>query len=46
MNIGTRDVKKIRTRGYPQIKPVTGRKRILKIDTRYPCVRVFFIPAC
>jgi len=42
----TRDVKKICTCGYPQIKPATSRKRILKIDTRYPRVGVFFIPAC
>ena len=41
-----RDVKKIRTRGYPWIKPATGKKRILKMDTRYPRVRVFLIPAC
>ena len=41
-----RDVKNIRTRGYPRIKPATDRKQILKIDTRYPWVRVFLIPAC
>jgi len=42
----TRDVKKIRTRGYPRIKPATGRKWILKVDTRYLRVWVFLIPAC
>jgi len=41
-----RDVKNIRTRRYPRIKPVMGRKRILKMDTHYPRVRVFLIPAC
>jgi len=41
-----RDVRKIRTHRYPRIKPVTGRKWILKIDTRYARVRVFLIPAC
>jgi len=41
-----RDVKKIRIRGYPRIKPATGKKLILKMDTRYPWVRVFLIPAC
>jgi len=41
-----RDVKKICTRGYLQIKPATGRKWILKMDTRYPRVWVFLIPAC
>jgi len=41
-----RDVKKIRILGYPRIKPATDRKRILKMDTRYPWVRVFLIPAC
>jgi len=41
-----RDVKKIRTCGYLRIKPATGRKWILKLDTRYPRVRVFLIPAC
>ena len=39
-----RDVKKIRTRGYLRIKSAMGRKRILKMDTRYPRVRVFLIP--
>jgi len=33
--ITSRDVKKIRTRGYLRIKLATGRKRILKIDIRY-----------
>jgi len=42
----TRDVKKIRTHGYPLIKPATGRERILKMDTHYLRVRVFLIPAC
>jgi len=41
-----RDVKNIRTRGYPRIKPAMGKKWILKMDTRYPWVRVFLIPAC
>ena len=41
-----RDVEKIRTRGYLRIKPATGRKWILKMDTRYPRVWVFLIPAC
>jgi len=45
-DITSRDVKNIRTRGYPRIKPATGRKWILKMDTRYPWVRVFLIPAC
>jgi len=40
-----RDVKKIRTCEYPRIKPSTGRKQILKMDTRYPRIRVFFIHA-
>jgi len=31
---GSRDVKKIRTCGYLQIKSATSRKRILKMDTR------------
>ena len=30
-----RDVKKICTREYLRIKPATGRKRILKMDTRF-----------
>ena len=42
----TRDVKKIRTRSYPRKKPATGRKQILKMDTRYPWIRVFLRPAC
>jgi len=42
----SRDVKKILTRAYPQIKPAMGRKHILKKDILYPWVRVFFIPAC
>jgi len=46
LSLSTRDVKKIRTRGYPRIKPATSRKQILKMDTRYPRVRVFLIPAC
>jgi len=41
-----RDVKKIRTRRYPRIKPATNRQWILKIDIHYPRVRVFLIPAC
>ena len=41
-----RDVKKIRTHGYPRIKPATDRKWILKMNTRYPRVRAFLIPAC
>jgi len=41
-----RDVKNIRTRGYPWIKPAMDRKWILKMDTRYPRLRVFLIPAC
>jgi len=44
--VAIRDVKKIRTRGYPWIKPATGRKWILKMDTRYPWVWTFLIPAC
>ena len=44
-DVSPRDVKNIRTCGYPRIKPTMGRKRILKIDTRYPRVRVFLIPA-
>jgi len=39
------DVKKIYTRRYMRIKPIMGRKRILKMDTRYPRVRVFLISA-
>jgi len=35
--------KKIRIRGYPQIKFTTGKKWILKVDTRYPQVRVFHV---
>jgi len=31
---------------YPWIKSAMGRKRILKMDTRYPRVRIFLIPAC
>jgi len=46
INIMTRDVKKIHTRGYPQIKSATGSKWILKMDTRYPRVWIFLIPAC
>jgi len=42
----TRDVKKICTHRYPRIKPATSRKQILKMDTHYLQVRVFFIPAC
>jgi len=45
-NVLTRDVKKIRTRRYPWIKPATGKKQILKMDIRYLRVRVFLIPAC
>jgi len=41
-----RDIKNIRTRGYPRIKPAMDKKWILKMDTRYPWVRVFLIPAC
>jgi len=33
-----RDVKIIRTREYPWIKPATSRKWILKMDIRYPHV--------
>jgi len=46
MTDNIRDVKKIRIREYPQIKPATSRKRILNMDTRYPWVRVFLILAC
>jgi len=41
-----RDVKKIGIRWYPRIKLAMDRKWILKMDTRYPWVRVFLIPAC
>jgi len=40
------DVKNIRIHGYLWIKLVMGRKQILKMDTRYPWIWVFFIPAC
>jgi len=42
----TRDFKNIHTRGYSRIKPAMDKKWILKMDTRYPWVRVFLIPAC
>jgi len=41
-----RDVKNICTRGYPRIKLAMGKKWILKMDTRYPWVRIFLIPVC
>jgi len=44
--VGYRDVKNIYTRRYPQIKSITGRKWILKMDIRYPRIRIFLIPAC
>jgi len=40
----SRDVKKIRTREYLRIKPVTSRKRILKMDTRYRRYEYFLYP--
>jgi len=39
-----RDVKNICTHGYLRIKPAMGRKRILKMDTRYSWLQVFLIP--
>jgi len=41
-----RDVKNIHTREYSRIKLAMDRKWTLKMDTRYPQVRVFLIPAC
>lgn len=35
-----------RIRGYLRIKLETGRKQILKMNTRYLRVRVFLISAC